>query len=151
MIPALRGRRAALAAAAGVAAISFATWAGLFAWGNGDTGRAFLKIRALRALGARLGPVEVGEARLDLLLRARFEPVTLPGSGPDSAPLLRAEAVIVRPRLAALVAGRVELASVVVRGAHLAPGPGWENLRSALDRGGGSARRDRVCLGWMNF
>ena len=141
MIPVLRGRRAPLAAVSGIAAISFAAWAGLFAWGNGDAGRAFLKDRALRALRARLGPVEVGEARLDLLLRARLEPVTVPGSRPESVPLLRAEAVIVRPRLIALVTGRVELASVVVRGAHLAPGPGGENLRSALDRGGGGARR----------
>jgi hypothetical protein len=138
--PVLRGRRAALAAAAGVAGLSFAAWAGAFAWGNGEAGRAFLKDRALKALRARLGPVEVGTARLDLLLRARLEPVTMEGSNPGGTPLLRAETVIVRPRLAALVAGRVDLASVVLRGVHVAPGPGGEELRRAVDRGGAGAR-----------
>jgi penicillin-binding protein 1A len=118
-----------------------ATWAGVFAWGNGDAGRTFLKDRALKALRARLGPVEVGEARLDLLLRARLEPVTMAGSRKASAPLLRAETVIVRPRLVPLLAGRVELASVLLRGVHLAPGPGGEDLRNALEHGGAGARR----------
>ena len=121
--------------------MSFAAWAGVFAWGNGDAGRAFLRDRALGALRARVGPVEVGEARLDLLLRARLESVTVPGSRPGSAPLLRAGTVVVRPGLAALVAGRVEPASVVLRGVHLAPGAGAEELRHAMDRGGAGARR----------
>jgi len=133
--PALRGRRAALAAATGVAALSLALWAGAYAWGNGSGGRAFLKERAAKALRARFGPVEVGEAGLDLLLRARVGPVTIPGSRPGTAPVLRAETVLVRPRLGPLLAGRVEPASVVLRGVHLAPGPGGEELRRALERG----------------
>jgi penicillin-binding protein 1A len=141
VIPALRGRRTALAAVAGVAAMLLAAWAGVFAWGNGDAGRAFLKDRALKALRARLGPVEVGEARLDLLLRARLGPVTMAGSRQGGAPLLRAETVIVRPRLVPLLAGRVEPASVLLRGVHLAPGPGGEDLRSAVERGGAGPRR----------
>ena len=138
---ALRGRRAALVAATGVAALSLAAWGGVFAWGNGAAGRALLKDRAGKALRARLGQVEVGDARLDLLLRARLEPVTIPGSRPGSAPLLRAETVIVRPRLIPLLAGRVEPASVVLRGVHVAPGPGAEELRRAMDRGGEGPKR----------
>jgi len=139
--PALRGRRAAFTAAAGVAALSILSWASVLAWGNGEAGRAFLKDRALNALRARLGPVEVGEVRLDLLLRARLEPVTVPGASPGSAPLLRADTVVVRPRLGPLLTGRVELGSVVLRGVHLAPGPGGKDLGRAMDRRGAGQMR----------
>jgi hypothetical protein len=100
-----------------------ALWAGAFAWGNSPPGRRFIKERAVRALRGRIGPVEVGEAGLDLLLRARLSPVTILGKDPG-APILRADRVVVRPRLLALIAGRVEPAAVALRGVWLRPGPG---------------------------
>ncbi len=111
-----------------------AGWAGAFAWGNGQAGRAFLKARAEAALRGRFGSVEVGDAGIDPFLRARLGPVTIPGTRPGAPPLLRAESVVVRPRLLSLLAGRVELASVTLRSVHVAPGPGGEDLRRALER-----------------
>jgi hypothetical protein len=114
-----RRRRAWLAAAAAVAALSLTGWGALYAWGNGDAGRASLKGRAEAALRARFGPVDVGEARLDPLLRARLGPLVVPSSPPGTSPLLRAETATVRPRLIPLLAGRVELASVLLHGLFL--------------------------------
>jgi hypothetical protein len=64
--------------------------------------------------------VEIGEAGLDLLLRARLAPVTVLGTGARGA-LLRADRVVVRPRLAALLGGRVDPAAVALRGVRLWP------------------------------
>ncbi len=89
-------------------------WGVAFAWGNSPPGRSFIRERAEKALRDRLGPVEVGDAGLDLLLRARLAPVTLPGAD-AGGPLLRAERVVVRPRLAALLGGRIEPAAVGIR------------------------------------
>jgi hypothetical protein len=139
--PAIRGRRRALAVAGAVAALSLAAWVGVYGWGSTDAGRAFLRDRAAKALRARFGPVDVGEARLDPFLRARLGPVTVPGSRPGVAALLRADTVVVRPRLASLLAGRVEPASVTLRDVHLAPGPGGEEFRRALDRGDPGSKR----------
>ncbi len=114
--------RVRLARAGAVAgAVLVAGWATVFAWGNSPSGRSFIRERAEKALAARVGRVEVGDAGLDLLLRARLAPVTVPGSG-AGGPLLRAERVVVRPRLAALLRGRVEPAAVGLRGVRLWPG-----------------------------
>jgi hypothetical protein len=64
--------------------------------------------------------VEIGEAGLDLLLRARLAPLTLLGKG-DGDPLLRAERVIIRPRIASLLSGRVEPAAVALREVRVWP------------------------------
>jgi hypothetical protein len=105
----------------GIGALAAAGWLGAFLWGNSETGRAFLRERAGKALRARVGPVEIGEAGLDLLLRARLEPVTVLGDRPG-APLLSAARVVVRPRLVSLLAGRVEPAAASLRKVRLWPG-----------------------------
>jgi Transglycosylase len=102
------------------AAAAVLAWGSLLAWGNSAPGGAFIRTRAVKALEARLGPVEVGEAGLDLLLRARLEPVTILGRQP-AFPLLRASRVVVRPRLASLLGGKVEPAAVALR--HLVLDP----------------------------
>ena len=104
-----------------MAALLLAAWAGAFAWGNSAPGRNFIRERAERALRGRVGPVEVGEAGLDLLLRARLSPVTILGKDPGR-PMLRADRVVVRPRLFPLLAGRVEPAAVALRAVRLWPG-----------------------------
>jgi penicillin-binding protein 1A len=109
------------------ASLAFAAWAGALAWGNSSPGRALLRERAGKALEKRLGPVEIGEAGLDLLLRARLAPVTLLGRG-ASGPVLRADRVVVRPRLGALLTGRVEPAAVALRGVRIWPGQDGSEL-----------------------
>jgi len=102
------------------ASVAVVAWAGVFAWGNSSTGGALIRERAGRALERRLGPVEIGEAGLDLLLRARLAPVTVLGRGPGG-PVLRADRVVVRPRLGALLSGRVEPAAVALREVRIWP------------------------------
>ncbi len=116
----LRHVRQAVAGALGCSLVVVA-WAGVLAWGNSPAGRALIRERAGRALEKRLGPVEIGDAGLDLLLRARLAPVTVLGRGPGG-PVLRAERVVVRPRLGALLSGRVEPAAVALRGVRAWPG-----------------------------
>ncbi|HET8733068.1 MAG TPA: transglycosylase domain-containing protein, partial [Anaeromyxobacteraceae bacterium] len=120
-----RRRRAALATGA-VAAAALVLWAGALAWGNSPGGRAFLRDRAVRALEKRFGKVEVGDAGLDLLLRARLSPVAV--ASRDGSPLLRAERVVVRPRLLTLLRGKVEPASVALHRAVFRPGPDGEGI-----------------------
>ena len=123
-----KARRFRLLAAGALAATALvAAWGLAFAWGNSPPGRSFIRERAEVALRARFGPVEVGDAGLDLLLRARLAPVTVPGTGPDG-PLLRADRVVVRPRLAALLGGRVEPAAVGLRGVRFWPGRDGKEL-----------------------
>ncbi len=71
--------------------------------------------------------MEIGDAGLDLLLRARLFPVTVLGKGTDE-PLLRADRVVVRPRLAALLGGRVDPAAVALRGVRIWPGRTGDEL-----------------------
>ncbi len=114
-------------AGAGAGAALVVAWGAALAWGNSPPGRAFIHERAEKALRARVGPVEIGEAGLDLLLRARLAPVTVLGTGADG-PLLRADRVVVRPRLAALLGGRVDPAAVALRGVRLWPDRKGEEL-----------------------
>ena len=111
-------------------------WLGAWGYGNSDGGRAWLRERAEKAVRTRLPGAQVGGARLDLLLRASVGPLVAPSPRPGAPPLLRAERVLVRPRLAALLAGRVEAASIRLEHVRLAPGPGGEDLRRLLERPG---------------
>ena len=142
-------RRRTLSLTAGVlAGVAILAWGSAFAWGNSGSGRAFLRDRAGRALRSRLGAVEIGDARLDLLLRARLAPVTVPGKDP-ARPLLRAGSIAVRPRLLPLLVGRVEPGSAAIRDAVLWPGAdgtGLGPLDVDVDLGGGSAVDARVSL-----
>ena len=117
-----RSCRLRLATTGALAASALAAaWGGALAWGNSPQGRALIREQAARAIQSRLGPVEIGEAGLDLLLRARLAPVTVPGRG-GGGPVLRADRVVVRPRLAALLSGRVEPVTVAFRGVRAWPG-----------------------------
>ncbi len=142
--PPARGRRRRLVARVlvAVSAAAAVAWGGVLAWGNSAAGASFIRTRAMRALEGRLGPVEVGEAGLDPLLRARLGPVTVLGKRPD-APLLRADRVVVRPRLASLLAGRVDPAAVALRGLVLDPardgGLGPVDAFLAFESGGAGA------------
>ena len=141
-----RSQRVWLATAGALAAfLAVAGWGAVLFWGNSPPGRALIRERAGKALEKRLGPVDIGEAGLDLLLRARLEPVTVVGRG-SGGPVLRADRVVVRPRLAALLGGRVEPAAVALRGVRAWPGRegsglGPFDLFIELDGGGPVALR----------
>jgi hypothetical protein len=114
--------------------------------------RERLRAEATEALAARLGPVDVGDARVDWLFRASLGPVATRPAAPGAAPAVAAERVRVRPRWPALLAGRVEAASVRVEGARLdvasllarsgAPRGPAGSPRAASGRGGDEAARE---------
>lgn len=132
-----------------LAAVLLAAWAIALAWGNSAPGRAIIRERAEKALRTRVGPVEVGEAGVDVLLRARLAPVTLLGKG-DGGPILRAERVVIRPRLASLLSGRIEPAAVALRGVRVWPardgGPGLGPFDLFFEMKGDGATVVRVGL-----
>jgi hypothetical protein len=127
-----RGRRRALAigAAAGLAV----AWIAAHEWANRGAVRERIRARALETLRPRLGPVGVGEAGVDWLGRAVLGPVVVPATRSGGPPALRVERVVVRPSLAALLAGRLEPASVRLLHARVAPGPGGSELRTLVAR-----------------
>ena len=125
-----RRRTLALGAAAGLAA----AWIAAHEWANTGAVRERIRARAQETLRRRLGPVEVGEARVDWLGRAVLEPLLLPAARAGGPPLLRVERVVVRPSLGRLLAGRLDPASVRLLHARLAPGPGASELRALVAR-----------------
>jgi hypothetical protein len=83
--------------------------------------RARERIQA--ALAARLGPVDLGpDVRIDGLFRVSFGPVSTRPSRAGGEPVLRVERVRVRASLPALLAGRLEPASVRLHGVRVSPG-----------------------------
>ncbi len=105
-------------ALAAVAGAFVAGWCALLAWGNAPPGRALLRDRAGSAIRARVGPAEIGDARLDPLLRVRLYRVTV-RRGDGTGALATADRVVVRVRLASLLAGRVDPAAVALRGLRM--------------------------------
>jgi hypothetical protein len=96
---------------------------------------ARLRARLEAALGARLGNVAVDPGvHVDPLFRVSFGPVTVAGLDPRDPPTLRIERVRVRVRLLALLAGRVEPASVHFFGVRVVAGSGGEGLRALANR-----------------
>lgn len=111
--------------------------------------RARLRGAVARALEARWPAARLeGDARVDGLLRLAFGPVVVRGAaGPAVA---RAEQVLVRPSLRALLSGRLEPASAVLAGVRVEAGPRGEGAAELVDalrprrdpRRAGAARPD---------
>ncbi len=76
--------------------------------------QARLRERIVETLRARFGDNFVldGDVRVDPLLRVSFGPLVVHGATPGDPPFLRVEKVKARPRIGALLAGRVEPAKV---------------------------------------
>jgi len=76
--------------------------------------QARLRERIVETLRVRLGDKFVleGDVRVDPLLRVSFGPLVVHGATPGDPPFLRVERVKARARIGALLAGRVEPASV---------------------------------------
>jgi hypothetical protein len=109
-------RRAAAAAA--VAALAYA---GLHAAADRPAVERRLRARIVEALAARLGPIDLGpEVRVDWLFRVTFGPLATRPARPGATPALRVERVKVRPSIGALLAGRVEPASIGLAGVRIA-------------------------------
>ena len=138
-----RGRRLVLAA---LALGAFTLWVGVHRAANSPAARERLRARAERLLRDRLGEGEVGDARIDWLFRAELGPVVVPGSRPGGE-FLRIARVVVRPRLLALLLGRIEPGAVTAHEVRLEPGPGgaelgraWRRLRARQGGGEGAGR-----------
>ena len=125
-----RRRLAAAAIACGVAV----AWAGAHLFADSPASRARIRARAERLLADRLGPAEVGPARVDWLFRAELGALAVPASRPGAEALLRVERVVVRPRIASLLRGRIEPGTVTLEGVRVVPGPGAVELRRAWER-----------------
>lgn len=81
--------------------------------------RSWMRQQFTAVLARRLGPVELGDASVDWLFRARVRDLRVrPARGGDPSPLAVAD-VRVRPRLLPLLGGRVELASVTLEGVQV--------------------------------
>jgi monofunctional biosynthetic peptidoglycan transglycosylase len=91
--------------------------------------RASLRARVADALAARFpGATLSGEVRADGLFRLSAGPMALAAGAPGSPPLVTVERVSVRPRLRALLAGRLEVASIALDGVRVEAGARGERL-----------------------
>ena len=91
--------------------------------------RERLGAEAARALSARFPAAELtGGVHLDRAFRLVLGPVLVRGSPHAHRPLARVERVTVRPRLRALLRGRLAAAEIVLDGVELDAGPRGERL-----------------------
>jgi len=101
----------------------------------------WVRERVAGELRARFGDGTVAPGvTVDPLFRAAFGPVTIPGASAGE-PLARIERIDVRPRLLALLSGRLEPASIRLTGVRIAAGRRGRALRALLDR---RARRGQM-------
>jgi hypothetical protein len=102
-----------------------AAWAGLHAAVDRPALRERARAQIEASLERRLGPVDLGpDVRIDGLFRVSFGPVATRPASRGSDPAFRAERVRVRASLPALLAGRIEPASVRLYGVRVSPGAG---------------------------
>ncbi len=96
---------------------------------------ARLRERVVETLRVHFGDEVVleGDVRVDPLLRVSFGPLVVPGATPGDPPFLRVERVKARARLGALLAGRVEPASVDLSSARVVLGPTARSVGSLID------------------
>ena len=121
----LAGRRAALALLALLALPAL----GWLALGSSPV-RDRLRRAALAALASRLPGARLENGvRWDGFFRVVLGPLSLPSRHPGSPPLLSVERITARPRLRALLRGRLEVASVALEGVRIAAGRRGEGLR----------------------
>ena len=101
---------------------------------NSTAVRVRLRDKVEAALAARLGGVELGShSDVDWGLRLSFGPVRI-APEPGAPVVLEMERVRVRPRWAALLAGRLEPGLVQLRTVVLRPGTQLEGLRALAKR-----------------
>jgi len=115
-------------------AVLFA-WTAAVAGANRPAVRSRLRASIRERLARRLPGAEIG-ARLsvDPLFRVDFGPLLLPAERKGAPPLFRAERVRVRANLWALLAGRLEPASVRFYAVRIEPGARLVELRALADR-----------------
>lgn len=141
-----RIRRRGLRAAVALVGLLAVAYGGALALLAHPAVRERLRERAVEKLRAQLGEVTLeGDVRVDPLLRVSFGPLGVRGATPGGPPFLRVERVRARARMAALLAGRVEPASVELSDVRVVIDPavaggggiaGGERRRAGLPRGG---------------
>ncbi len=96
--------------------------------------RVALSERVAAALADRLpGARLIGGARVSGSFRLVFGPVVLPSRMPGAPPLVTVERVVLRPRLGALLHGRLEPATIWLDGVQVEAGPRGQALRAELE------------------
>ena len=104
-------------------------------WLQGEGVRAQVVGRILPALEARVGPVRLGNTfHVGWTGTVTLGPLELPGSQPESPPVVRITRVIVQPRLRALLSGRVEARQVILSDVAVEAGPSGSELRALIER-----------------
>ncbi|HSN91414.1 MAG TPA: biosynthetic peptidoglycan transglycosylase [Anaeromyxobacteraceae bacterium] len=124
-----------------IAAVA-AAWAGLHAAADRPAPRAWARARIEAALEERLGPVDLGpDVRIDGLFRVSFGPLSTRPSRPGASPALRVDRVRVRASLPALLAGRLEPASLRLHGVRISPAHGLASRSRASRASAGRSGR----------
>jgi len=102
-----------------------------FVWlaSGSESVRNLLRARVSGELAARCpGAMLVGDVRVDALFRLVLGPIVVPSRTAGAPPLLAIDRTTVRPRLLALLNGRVEAASVTLDGVRVEGGSKGEAL-----------------------
>jgi hypothetical protein len=115
-----------------VLAASMVAW---HVWIQSGAARARVLARVKPALESRLGPVRIGEDfHLGWTGTVALGPVELPGTQPESPPVVRVSRVTVHLRGLALLSGRVEASRVELSGVDIEAGPRGRELRALVER-----------------
>ncbi len=103
---------------------------------NSEASRERLRVEVARVLEARVPGARLeGGARVDWRFRLVAGPIKITNSvRPDVPPVMRLERAVVRPRLSALLAARLEPAVVSLQGLHVEAGPHGGALTEFLER-----------------
>lgn len=137
----MRSRLVLARRAGAVAAALCLLWAGAHALLDRPATRERLRAELARAARARLGEeVQVGAARVDWAFRLVAGPVAVGGARAGAPPVVGIDRVVVRPSLRALLAGRVEPATIRLSGVRIAAGPDGAALRALVARRPGRVR-----------
>jgi hypothetical protein len=100
-----------------------------------EAAQAWLQRTAAAALESRVpGARLLGEVHLDWAFRVAAGPVVLEGGRDAPLPLVRIERVTVRPRLGALLSGRLEAGAVTLDGVRVDGGLRGQALREIASR-----------------
>ncbi len=110
-------------------------WIAAHAVANRESTLDRLRARAEATLARRLPGASLGpEVSVDWLFRATVGPLTVPAAAKGAPPVVRVERIKVRAAVPALLAGRVEPASVKLYDAVVSPGPGGRELKALAER-----------------
>lgn len=105
------------------------------AWLQGEAARTRVLARVKPALESRLGPVRIGDDfHVGWTGTVTLGPVELPGTRPESPPVVHISRVTVHLRRLALLSGHVEASQVVLSDVRVEAGPQGQEVRALVER-----------------